>query len=383
MNRYLTRPQNLIATLGLFFATTINVFAQPTIQNDPHHNRIILFGLTQITQASPNTNWRVYFNVYVGKQAPSNINHPNMLGTYHTAKDTLIFTPRFGFMKGQTYTAQFHLQKFNTDFQLSTTNTPTISHHFTIPIPKSIATTSVTQIYPSGNILPENLLKFYIHFSALMQRNNTYAHIQLIDDLGQEVDKAFLDVTPELWSPTTQRFTLFFDPGRIKRGLLPHQHLGMALQAGKTYRLVVRQSLKDANGNPLVNTHTKTFSIIASDRTSPNIKKWRVTPPKRNTHTPLQLKFDEPLDHALSNTLITIKDQNAEILQGKIESTHNETQWLFTPNTIWSSGQYTIHINPILEDLAGNQLTRLFDVDMERVTPTSSDSTMILPFIIP
>ena len=34
-----------------------------------------------------------------------------------------------------------------------------------------------------------------------------------------------------------KRFTLFFDPGRIKRGLLSQQELGIALHEGKRYTL--------------------------------------------------------------------------------------------------------------------------------------------------
>jgi len=44
--------------------------------------------------------------------------------------------------------------------------------------------------------------------------------------------------------------------------------------------------------------------------------------------------------------------------------THNETQLVFTPALPWKSGHYSITVMSILEDLAGNNLNHLFDVDL-------------------
>ncbi|MBT4139837.1 MAG: hypothetical protein HOE48_18105 [Candidatus Latescibacteria bacterium] len=263
-------------------------------------------------------------------------------------------------------------------------STEILEHTFTVAKPTIAPTTHVSQIYPTSNTLPENLLKFYIYFSAPMQRDQTYSHIRLLDQSGKEISDPFLEVTPELWSPRTQRFTLFFDPGRIKRGLMPNQDLGLALKEGNTYHLVVSSSLKDANNNRLTAAYTKTFTIRTADRTSPTTKIWRITPPTKKTHEPLVLKLDEPLDHALLHRLIEIKNPKEQTLAGKVEITHNETRWHFTPQTPWASGPHTVHINPILEDVAGNQLTRLFDMNLENQTAqiTSSDP-IVLPFQIP
>ena len=38
---------------------------------------------------------------------------------------------------------------------------------------------------------------------------------------GQAVADPFLELDEELWSTDGRRFTLLFDPGRIKRGLKP------------------------------------------------------------------------------------------------------------------------------------------------------------------
>jgi hypothetical protein len=43
----------------------------------------------------------------------------------------------------------------------------------------------------------------------------------------------------ELWNPEMTRFTLFFEPGRIKQGLVSRQELGPSLTSGRTYTLVI------------------------------------------------------------------------------------------------------------------------------------------------
>jgi hypothetical protein len=47
------------------------------------------------------------------------------------------------------------------------------------------------------------------------------------------------------------RLTLFIDPGRIKRGVLPLEEVGPALEEGKRYTLMIDRDLKDGTGNPL------------------------------------------------------------------------------------------------------------------------------------
>ena len=50
---------------------------------------------------------------------------------------------------------------------------------FSIPKPDREADDGCERIYPSMNVLPENQLKFYIHFSSAMARGFAYDHISL------------------------------------------------------------------------------------------------------------------------------------------------------------------------------------------------------------
>ena len=179
--------------------------------------------------------------------------------------------------------------------------------------------------------------------------------------------------------------TVFFHPGRIKRGLRPHEELGLALQVGNRYQLVIDQNMQDENGNPLVETVRKNFHVIESDRTSPNYKNWNLTAPTSGTYAPVILTFSESLDRALLGRMLDIQDANGNSIGGSVHISLAETQWRFEPQKPWHLGAYTIQVNTILEDLAGNQLHRLFDVDLQNKPQTQAEEKkyITLPDTVP
>src|SRR5262249_5583071 len=154
-------------------------------------------------------------------------------------------------------------------------------------------------VYPTRDRLPENQLKFYLHFSAPMSRGEAYDRVRLLDDKGKLVEKPFLELAEELWDDSGTRFTLFFDPGRIKRGLKPREIYGPALEEGKSYTFVVDRGWPDAEGNPLKAEFRKSFRVGPPDDTQPDVANWKLTPPSPGTDAPLTVTFPEPLDHAM------------------------------------------------------------------------------------
>jgi hypothetical protein len=80
------------------------------------------------------------------------------------------------------------------------------------------------------------------------------------------------------------------------------------------------------------------------------------------------VRFPRPLDWALLHTMLTVLDTRDQLLAGKIEVTRNETQWRFTPARRWATGDYRLKVDWELEDLAGNNLERLFEVNLENPT---------------
>ena len=246
----------------------------------------------------------------------------------------------------------------------------------TIVVPKAAtaATTHVAHVYPTASELPANQLKFYLDFSAPMSTGDVYRHIHLLDEAGHEVQRAFLQTAHELWDTRRQRFTLILDPGRIKRGLRANVEAGAPLREGTRYSLVIDPEWRDGDGNPLRERYSKSFVVVAADRVMPDHRKWRVTAPAAGSTESLRITFDEPLDRALLDELLLVRNARGDIIAGTIDVASSETEWRFRPQQPWLAGAYTIHIDPRLEDRAGNNLRRLFD---EEVTATRNAVEMI------
>src|SRR5260370_1311916 len=145
---------------------------------------------------------------------------PPVLGSYRVENQSLVFEPRFPLTAGVPYRATFDQARLPNS---SRPKAQPIVANFTIPKPQSNPTTKVEHAYPSADPLPENQLKFYIHFSAPMSKGEAYQHVHLLDSMGNEVSLPFLRLDAELWDQKQTRFTLLFDPGRIKRGLKPRE----------------------------------------------------------------------------------------------------------------------------------------------------------------
>ena len=60
----------------------------------------------------------------------------------------------------------------------------------------------------------------------------SWNHIHLLDDKGQEVRDPFLPLDAEFWNDDRTRYTVFFDPGRQKRGIAPIADMGRSLTHG-------------------------------------------------------------------------------------------------------------------------------------------------------
>jgi len=82
------------------------------------------------------------------------------------------------------------------------------------------------------------------------------------------------------------------------------------------------------------------------------------------------------MDHALSQRVIRVTGESGEFVEGKISLEDQERRWAFTPDNIWRHGRYQIIIQNTLEDLAGNNIGKPFDVDLfegvERRLPTKT-----------
>ncbi|HEX9002954.1 MAG TPA: Ig-like domain-containing protein, partial [Blastocatellia bacterium] len=188
-------------------------------------------------------------------------------------------------------------------------------------------------------------------------------------------------IDEELWDSTMTRLTLFIDPGRIKRGVLPLEEVGPALEAGKRYTLVIDREWLDGAGMPLKDGFQKSFSVGPPDREPIDPKRWQIQSPFAGTRDALSINFAESLDQALAQRLIAVALESGEIVAGEISLSEHERRWTFSPANSWRRGRYHLHIQTTLEDLAGNNIGKPFDVDTLAGTQRQiAASTARLPF---
>ncbi len=259
----------------------------------------------------------------------------------------------------------------------------TITADFLQPKGEDSPPTSVAAVYPSGAQLPENLLRFYIHFSAPMSRGEAYRHLKLIDTAtSKPVHAPFLELEQELWSPDGKRFTLFIDPGRIKRGLKPREMFGPVLEAGKSYCLVVDRGWTDAAGNGLQSDFRRTFRAGPPDESMPDPKKWSVVSPRAGSREALEARLPEPLDRALLERLVGVLDAEGREVAGVVSIADAETVWRFIPRDSWREGAYRLVVGSELEDVAGNSVASPFEVDLTTpITKRMTSDRVEVPFV--
>ncbi len=301
--------------------------------------------------------------------------------------DVIRFVPRFPLEPGLHYRAELDLIRL--DEIAKTVRNPTepvsvsLTADFSPPKRAPQPPAKVTHVYPSRAVLPENLLRFYIHFSAPMSRGEAYQRIRLLDATGKPVDAPFLELDEELWSRDGMRFTLLFDPGRVKRGLKPREEAGPVLAAGKSYELVIDGGWPDAEGNPLAGTFHKPFRTAPADGTSPDPKIWEIRPPAAGSREPLEVRFPESLDRAMLDRLVVVQDAAGNAVAGQVSVTGEETRWQFTPSHPWRASDYRLVIGTELEDPSGNSVARPFEVDVVGpISPRVTTETVVRPFRI-
>lgn len=270
-----------------------------------------------------------------------------MLGEYDIQGNDVVFKPLIPFTRGFKYEVSWR-NKLLTAIQ--------------IPADENRVNPKVVSVYPTGKSLPENLLKIYIVFSKPMQEGKAVENIAVIKNGADTVSSVFLNLEPELWNKERTILTVWLDPGRIKRELQPNQSLGPPLEIGNRYEIIIKPGWADKEGAALGEYYRKEFVVIKRDDRSPDLDTWTIHPPAAGTVEPLRIELHESLDYGvLINAVHIIHGQT---LKGTFETLDEETVLLFTPSAAWEAGQYTIVAEPRLEDLAGNNLDRLFDTDL-------------------
>ena len=299
-------------------------------------------------------------------------------GRYVVSDSAIEFHPHFPFDRGRSYTVRLdraRLGASRADTVVSTT--------LALPTIDRPPSTSVVRVTPTTDVLPENQLRLYIEFSAPMSRRGGLDFVKLLDSTGREVPGAFLPLEADFWNGDRTRYTLFFDPGRVKQGIRPNEEMGRPLSAGARYTLVVDPLWQDGEGLPLVAGYRRTFRVGPADETPITVAEWQVRSPPSGRRDPLIVTFPEPLDHGLLKRALGVERTDGTQVVGEVAIDRAETEWRFTPRDQWRQGEHRLVVLSILEDLAGNRIGQAFEVDtFERVDSTTAPEKVLVSFVV-
>lgn len=330
--------------------------------------------------------WVAFFAVYTGEAlhgeetegdgdpangAESPPDRPPVLGDYAVEDDRLVFTPRFPWSPGLAYTARFR-PPFPGSLAASAAEPVTLT--FRVPAREVERSTEVTAVHPSGDEVPENLLRLYLHFSAPMSRGEAYRSLRLVEETPEgdrPVEHPFVAPERELWNAERTRLTLLFDPGRIKRQVGPNLDVGPPLAAGRSYRLEIDPAWRDGRGAPLARGFEKRFRAAAADRRSPDPGSWRLEVPAAGSREPLTVVAPEPFDHALARRLVTVHAANGGRIAGEVELGPGERRLRFVPAAPWRDAPHELRAAADLEDPSGNALHRPFETPIAGDVPAA------------
>ena len=299
---------------------------------------------------------------------------PPMSGQYEVAKDAVVFRPAFPLDPGRRYQVRFDPARL-----VEPRQDELVEKTIALPVPDPGPATFVAGLWPSAATWPENLLRFYIHFSAPMAHTSAVGRVRLEDDTGQEIKDALLPMDLDLWNGDYTRYTVFFDPGRVKRGIRPNRELGRALVAGRQYAIVIDADWRDGRGQPLKSTFRQSFTAGPELTRAIDPRAWQIAPPRRGTRDPLVVSFPWPLDRALLRSAVGVaRGQATPFLRidGDVEVEPGDERWRFIPRSTWEAGVYDLVALSILEDPAGNAVGRAFEIDMFKRpggTPVAED----------
>ncbi len=324
--------------------------------------------------------WVAVFRVVVAEGVKAD-DRPPLLGAYRVEGRRLAFTPRFPLVPGVRYRAVLDLNAIPVHPAI---HIALVTADLVAPEPPAGPPTRVTAVYPSASILPENALRLYVHFSGPVSRQDVYRHLALTRDDGTKVALPFLELDEQLWSADGTRLTLLFDPGRVKRGLVPREEDGPILEQGRRYTFALDPKWEDAAGRPLASGVRKTFTAGPPDDAPVDPATWSLMTPRRGSDAPLIVRLAKPHDHALLGRMVWVTNAAGEKVTGTVTVGGGERVVTFAPAKPWPAGKFHLVIDTRLEDTCGNRVGEPFEVDVFKpVTRKVVAETVTRAFEVP
>jgi hypothetical protein len=302
---------------------------------------------------------------------------PNVLGDHEVLDDGVRFAPLYPFEPGVRFRAVLDLRVLK---RAGLVEVQTLE--FSIPKDAGAGDTEVSQVFPSSDLLPENLLRFYVRFSRPMKRGGAEKNITVLGPDGEPTPDVLYRAPVELWDSSMTCLTVLLDPGRLKRGVGPNRMLGPPLRSGLWNTLSIAPGIIDVDGCPTVKGFRKTFRVSDAVREPIAFERWSIEAPAKGTLEPLELNFPKPLDWAQLWRGITIAEVSGKPISGRIDIDLGETQWKFTPEAPWQAGSYDVRISPALEDICGNTPYGPFDAPFRSCKVAIKTGIGSLPFAV-
>ncbi|MEM9267720.1 MAG: hypothetical protein AAGA78_02120, partial [Pseudomonadota bacterium] len=105
--------------------------------------------------------------VFVGPKDACCAGRTPLAGQHQAQDGALVFKPAFPFLEGQVYTA------------LTEPEGAQLKTEFSVGTDPGLTEAKVVAVYPSGPVIPENTLRFYIEFATPMQPHLAERYVTL------------------------------------------------------------------------------------------------------------------------------------------------------------------------------------------------------------
>jgi hypothetical protein len=308
---------------------------------------------------------------------------PATRGRYVVDGRSVCFVPRFPFRPGTTYVVLVAPELVPSGERGRVDPDGFVEMAIECPARTGGTPARVVAVQPTAHTLPRNHLRFYVSFSDSMSEGEASEHVHLRRaDTGEELEDVFLAFDPELWDPSRTRLTVLLDPARIKRGLAPHREVGYPLVEGVDVELVVDGGFRDARGTPLGVAFVQHYRVGPDLRSIVEPSTWTIDVPPAGSREPLVVHFGRPLDAALTARCLVVVDRTGSPPRGAAVIGAEERSWSFRPATAWEAHEHELVVDPVIEDVSGNSIARVFDRDLTDPAHASRAVERVrLPFV--
>lgn len=283
-------------------------------------------------------------------------------GRYAITDGRIDFTPSFPFDRGRRYTLELFTARLQRPREPSV-----MSQTLALPGEAETPLTRVLSVDPTADVWPANILRIYIHFSNAMGLETGVGKITLRDAQGAEVAAAFVPIEADYFNQERTRYTLFFDPGRVKRGILPNRQFGRALVPGRRYVLEISATWTDARMRPLAADFRREFQAGPAIESPLRVEDWQFSDVVAGGTAPLAVTFPWPIDRGIAARAFVITGPDGRKVEGRAEIEAGDCRWIFVPTSAWAAGPHQFVTQPALEDVSGNQVNRAFETAMAKV----------------